>query len=166
MKIFRDRNVLIKGQGARVKIRRKSWLKQLRVAVSTKASMPSGSSPQNSRINFVNLRHNIWSFQKLAKISQKCVWSRYPKNNKTSLTCLEIFMPNGKVGVGVLDRQTYPGGTRGSRLCGEDRDRETENSKVCTRTQDTRFIQVRDAKVANPTSCLGDQVWRPTLGVG
>jgi hypothetical protein len=68
--------------------------------------------------------------------------------------------------VGVLDWQTYPGGTRGSRLCGEDRDWETENSKVCTRTRDTRFIQVRAAKVANPTSCLGDQVWRPALGVG
>jgi hypothetical protein len=37
----------------------------------------------------------------------------------------------------------------------EDRDRETENSKVCARTRDTRFIQVRVAKVANPTSCLG-----------
>jgi hypothetical protein len=36
----------------------------------------------------------------------------------------------------------------------EDRDRETENSKVCARTRDTRFIQVRVAKVANPTSCL------------
>jgi hypothetical protein len=68
--------------------------------------------------------------------------------------------------VGVLDRQTYQGGTRGSRLCGEDRDRETENSKVCVRTRDTRFIQVRVAKVANPTSCLWDQVWRPALGVG
>jgi hypothetical protein len=68
--------------------------------------------------------------------------------------------------VGVLDRQTYRGGTRGSRLCGGDRDRETENSKVCARTRDTRFIQVRVAKVANPTSCLGDQVWRPALGVG
>jgi hypothetical protein len=62
MKIFHDEYVLLKGQGARVKIRRKSWLKQLRVAVSTKASMPSGSSPQNSRTNFVDLRHNIWSF--------------------------------------------------------------------------------------------------------
>jgi hypothetical protein len=70
------------------------------------------------------------------------------------------------IGVGVLDRQTYQGGTRGSRLCGEDRGRETENSKVCARTQDTRFIQVRAAKVASPTSCLGDQVWRPALGVG
>jgi hypothetical protein len=59
MKVFRDKDVLIKGQGARVEIRRKTWLKQLRVAVSTKASMPSGSSPQNSRANFVNLRHNI-----------------------------------------------------------------------------------------------------------
>jgi hypothetical protein len=37
----------------------------------------------------------------------------------------------------------------------EDRDRETENSKVCAGTWDTRFIQVRVAKVANPTSCLG-----------
>jgi hypothetical protein len=69
-------------------------------------------------------------------------------------------------GVGVLDRQTYQGGTQGSRLCGEDRDRETENSKVCARTRDTKFIQVRAAKVASPTSCLGDQVWRPALGVG
>jgi hypothetical protein len=40
-------------------------------------------------------------------------------------------------------------------LCGEDRDRKTENSKVYARTRDTRFIQVRVAKVANPTSCLG-----------
>jgi hypothetical protein len=51
-------------------------------------------------------------------------------------------------------------------MCGEDRDRETENSKVCTRTRDTRFIQVWAAKVANPKSCLEDQVWRPALGVG
>jgi hypothetical protein len=57
--------------------------------------------------------------------------------------------------VSVLGRQTYQGGTRGSRLCGEDRDWETGNSKVCTRTRDTRFIQVQAAKVANPTSCLG-----------
>jgi hypothetical protein len=68
--------------------------------------------------------------------------------------------------VGVLDRKTYQGGTRGSRLCGEEHDRETENSKVCARTQDTRFIQVQAAKVASPTSCLLDQVWHPALGVG
>jgi hypothetical protein len=68
--------------------------------------------------------------------------------------------------VGVLDWQTYQGGTRGSRLCGEDRDRETENSKVCAKTRDTRFIQVRATTVASPTSCLGDQVWCPVLGVG
>jgi hypothetical protein len=67
---------------------------------------------------------------------------------------LLLFLPCHPC-VGVLDRQTYQGGTRGSRLCGEDRDRETRNSKVCTRTRDTRFIQVRVAKVANPTSCLG-----------
>jgi hypothetical protein len=40
-------------------------------------------------------------------------------------------------------------------LCGEECDRETDNSKVCTRTRDTRFIQVQAAKVANPMSCLG-----------
>jgi hypothetical protein len=76
-----------------------------------------------------------------------------------------ILVPK-RDGVGVLDRQTYQGGTRGSRLCGGDRDQETENSKVRARTRGTRFIQVRAAKVANPTSCLGDQVWRPALGVG
>jgi hypothetical protein len=59
-----------------------------------------------------------------------------------------------------------PRGTRGSRLCGEDRDRETENSKVCTMTRDTRFIQVRVTKVASLTSYLGYQVWCPALGVG
>jgi hypothetical protein len=51
-------------------------------------------------------------------------------------------------------------------LCGEYRDQETENSKVCARTRDTRFIQVRVAKVTNPTSCFEDPVWRPALGVG
>jgi hypothetical protein len=61
----------------------------------------------------------------------------------------------GAPAVGVLDRQTYLGGTWGSRLCGVDHDRETENSKVWARTQDTRFIQVQAAKVASPTSCLG-----------
>jgi hypothetical protein len=59
MKVFRDKNIPIKGQGAHVEIRGKSWLKQLRVAVSTEASMPSGSSPQNSRKNFVDLCHNV-----------------------------------------------------------------------------------------------------------
>jgi hypothetical protein len=73
-----------------------------------------------------------------------------------------LFFPGVEGGfVGVLDWQTYQGVTRGSRLCGEDRDRETENSKVCARTQDTRFIQVRVAKVANPTSCLGGTSMAP-----
>jgi hypothetical protein len=72
MKVFREECAPLKGQGARVKIRRKSWLKQLKVAVSTKASMPSGSSPQNSRTNFVDLHRsfynfgNLWNFLKIA----------------------------------------------------------------------------------------------------
>jgi hypothetical protein len=59
-----------------------------------------------------------------------------------------------------------PRGTRGSRLCGEDRDRETENPKVSARTRDTRFIQVRVAKVANPTSCLGNEYGALRLVLG
>jgi hypothetical protein len=62
MKNVCDEYVPSKRQGARVKIRRKSWLKQLRVAVSTMASVPSGSSPQNSQTNFVNLHHSICNF--------------------------------------------------------------------------------------------------------
>jgi hypothetical protein len=57
-KFFRDNIVLIKKQGACAEIRRQSWLKQLRVAVSTKASLPIGSSPQNSKTNFVDLRND------------------------------------------------------------------------------------------------------------
>jgi hypothetical protein len=54
-KFFYEKIVLAKGQGARVEIRRKSRLKQLRVAISTRASMPSRSSSQNSRTDFVNI---------------------------------------------------------------------------------------------------------------
>jgi hypothetical protein len=53
-KNFHDKIVVAKGQGARVEIPRKSRLKQLRVAISTRASMPSGLSPQNLRKNFVD----------------------------------------------------------------------------------------------------------------
>jgi hypothetical protein len=63
MKIFRDEYVPLKRQGARMRIRRKSWLKQLRVAISTRASVPSGSSPQNSQTNFVDLLHSICDFK-------------------------------------------------------------------------------------------------------
>jgi hypothetical protein len=68
---------------------------------------------------------------------------------------LTIPLVGASLTIGVLDRQTYQAGTRGSKLCGEDRDRETENSKVYARTRDTRFIQFQVANVANPTSCLG-----------
>jgi hypothetical protein len=72
MKFVRNEYVLLKGQGARVKICRKSWLKQLRVAVSTKASMPSGSSPQNSRTNFVDLRRDICNIS-CENFSKTCI---------------------------------------------------------------------------------------------
>jgi hypothetical protein len=68
------------------------------------------------------------------------------------------------LGVDVLDWQTYQGGTRGSRLCGGDRGRETENSKVCARTQDTRFIQVQVARVATLRP-VWSSISRPALGV-
>jgi hypothetical protein len=51
-------------------------LKQLKVAVSTGASLPVESSPQNSKTNFVDLRDNGSNFQKLTKISPKGVLDR------------------------------------------------------------------------------------------
>jgi hypothetical protein len=79
MKVFREECAPLKGQGARMKIHRKSWLKQLKVAVSTKASMPSGSSPQNSRTNlstcvvaFVILKtYEIFSKACIIKMTEK-----------------------------------------------------------------------------------------------
>jgi hypothetical protein len=65
-----------KGQGARSKNRRKSRLKQLRVAVSTGASLPVGSSPQNSKTNFVDLRDDGSNFQKLTNIPPKGILDR------------------------------------------------------------------------------------------
>jgi hypothetical protein len=64
------RYVPLKMQGAQVKICRKSWLKQLRVAISTRASVPSGSSPQNSQTNFVDLHHITCDFKSREKFSK------------------------------------------------------------------------------------------------
>jgi hypothetical protein len=62
-KVFREKNRSAKRQGARLEIRRKPWLKQLRVAISTRASVPAGSSPQNSRTNFVDFTSNTRSLK-------------------------------------------------------------------------------------------------------
>jgi hypothetical protein len=70
-KVFHEKFILAKGQGARAEICRKSWLKQLRVAISTRASVPTGSSPQNLRTNFVDLPNNTRSFKEFTKISTK-----------------------------------------------------------------------------------------------
>jgi hypothetical protein len=105
------------------------------------------------------------TFLRMGAITRRFLAALNYRGNPT-LPLFPRYSQSSSTSVGVLDRQTYRGGTRGSRLCGDDRDWETENSKVCARTRDTRFIQVRAAKVANPTSCLGDQVWRPALGVG
>jgi hypothetical protein len=63
-KVFCDNIIVRKEQGARAENRGKSWLKQLRVAVSTEASLPVGSSPHNSKTNFVDLSDDGWNFQK------------------------------------------------------------------------------------------------------
>jgi hypothetical protein len=68
--------------------------------------------------------------------------------------------------VGVLARQAYQGGTEVVYCAVKDRDRETENSKVCVKTQGTRFIQVWVAKVENPTSCLGIKYGALSLVLG
>jgi hypothetical protein len=65
------------------------------------------------------------------------VWALGVEGAACMLSFVELLvvdLDNIRDDVGVLDWQTYQGGTRGSRLCGEDRDRETENSKVCART--------------------------------
>jgi hypothetical protein len=70
MKIVRDEYVSLKRQGARMRIRRKSWLKQLRVAISTRASVPSGSSTQNSQTNFVDMLHSICNLKTCENFSK------------------------------------------------------------------------------------------------
>jgi hypothetical protein len=66
--------------------------------------MPSGSSPQNSQTNFVDLRHVICNFKTRENFSKGyIIWTI-----KISSTCLEIFMQNGKVGKGdVFLRKTF-----------------------------------------------------------
>jgi hypothetical protein len=69
------------------------------------------------------------------------------------------------VSVGVLHRKTYQGVPEVvdcvvSIVIGRPRTRRYAQG------HGTRFIQVRATKVASPTSCLGDQVWCPALGVG
>jgi hypothetical protein len=100
--------------------------------------------------------------------SQKChyetVNTRYNAlSDRNALLLLQppttvptLLLPLSSVAhaISVLAQQTYQGGTQGSRLCGEDRDQVTENSKVHTRAWDTRFIQVRAVKMVNPTSFL------------
>jgi hypothetical protein len=63
--------------------------------------MPSGSSPQNSQTNFVDLRHIICNFKARENFSKVYMI----KTIKISLTCLEIFMQNGKVGKGDVFSQ-------------------------------------------------------------
>jgi hypothetical protein len=46
-----------------VKIHRQSWLKQLRVAVSTRASVPASQVHKIRKTNFVDLRHITYDFK-------------------------------------------------------------------------------------------------------
>jgi hypothetical protein len=47
----------------------------------------------------------LLTISKFAENSQKYRWSRYSKKTLTSLTCLKIFMQNGKVGKGDIFSQ-------------------------------------------------------------
>jgi hypothetical protein len=51
-------------------------------------------------------------------------------------------------------------------LWGEDRDRETEYSKVCARDTGHKIYTGSDRQGGGPYVLFGDQVWRPALGVG
>jgi hypothetical protein len=48
----------------------------------------------------------------------------------------------------------------------EDRDRETENSKVCARDTGHKIYTGLGRQGGEPYVLFGDQVWRPALGVG
>jgi hypothetical protein len=100
MKFFRDENVPMKRQGARVKIRRKSWLKQLRVAISTRASVPSGSSPQNSQTKFVDLHHITCDFKTRENFS-KVQMIKTSAKHKNFLNLLRNFHAKRQGGEGV-----------------------------------------------------------------
>jgi hypothetical protein len=86
------------------KIVEKSWLKQLKVAISTGASLPDRSSPQNSKANFVDLR-DVGS----KKIFFLKVYSIEIHDQQVFQAFLQIFMQNGKVGEGdvFFKEKTY-----------------------------------------------------------
>jgi hypothetical protein len=87
----------------------------------------------------INIKGGIeLSYDLITPIARETHKMRYILRMTTKIYGVSNFSKRG--GVGVLDRQTYQGGTRSSRLCGGDRDRETENSKVYARTRDRRFI--------------------------
>jgi hypothetical protein len=67
--------------------------------------------------------------------------------------------------VGANVRVLYPAiSIRGNRRRLDSGDRQTWNSKVCARTQDTRFIQVQVARVATLRP-VWSSISRPALGV-
>jgi hypothetical protein len=82
-----------------MRIRRKSWLKQLRVAISTREVCQAGQV-HKIRKQILSTCFIIFAISELAKISKKYVESRRPHNTKVPLTRFEIFMQNGKVGKG------------------------------------------------------------------
>jgi hypothetical protein len=57
--------IIRKGQGTPSDVHKKSWLKQLRVAISTEASLPIGPSPQNSKNKFCRLAQRRSKFSKI-----------------------------------------------------------------------------------------------------
>jgi hypothetical protein len=68
--------------------------------------MPSGSSPQNSQTNFVDLHLSICNFKTRENFSKAYI-IKMTEEQQISLTCLEIFMQNGKVGEGdVFSKKT------------------------------------------------------------
>jgi hypothetical protein len=72
MKFFRDEYVLMKRQGARVKIHRKSWLKQLRVEYQPWQVCQAGQV-HKIRKQILSTCITLFAISKLAKISQKCI---------------------------------------------------------------------------------------------
>jgi hypothetical protein len=58
LKVFRNKIVVIKGQGARTEIRKETTVEATEGCNINQAGVPSRSSPKNSRTNFVDLRND------------------------------------------------------------------------------------------------------------
>jgi hypothetical protein len=91
-----------RGQGARVSPkannRKWAWLKQLKVAISTRASVPIEQGPQNSWNKFLSTYARIPVISKLVQKFTKSSWNKTLGESFQISKSAKFCMQNGKVG--------------------------------------------------------------------